>query len=304
MRLIIKFSEVEVLELRQLQLFIEVAKHKSITKAAESMHLSQPALSKSIRVLEEELGMTLVIRANKTSDLTDAGKIVLEYAQKMVGILSEMKTTLNDITNLSRGQITIGLPPIIGSLFFPRVIAKFHHAFPNIELNITEYGGARVVKSVEEGEFELGVAVLPIDEKQFDVYPIVEEEMKLLVFKDHRLASRKVVDIKELKEEEFIFYHEEFALNQIMRNQFIEVGFEPKILFQSSQWDLMTEMVAANLGITILPRSICNRAFNPDLRVIELKEDILWRLAVITKKDRYISNAGRTFIDFILKDPL
>jgi DNA-binding transcriptional LysR family regulator len=66
----------------------------------------------------------------------------------------------------------------------------------------------------------------------------------------------------------------------------------------------MTEMVAANLGITILPRSICNRAFNPDIRVIELKEDILWRLAVITKKDRYISNAGRTFIDFILKDPL
>ena len=292
------------MELRQLQLFIEVTKHKSITKAAETMHLSQPALSKSIRALEDELGMTLIIRTNKTSDLTDGGKIVLEYAQKMAGILSEMKTTLNDITNLSRGQIDIGLPPIIGSLFFPRVIAKFHHAFPNIELNITEYGGARVVKSVEEGEFELGVAVLPIDEGQFNVYPIVEEEMKLLVFKDHHLASREVVDIKELRNEEFIFYHEEFALNQIMRNQFIEAGFEPKILFQSSQWDLMTEMVAANLGITILPRSISNRASNLDLRIIDLKEDILWRLAVITKKDRYISNAGRTFIDFILKEPL
>jgi DNA-binding transcriptional LysR family regulator len=292
------------LELRQLQLFIEVAKQKSITKAAETMHLSQPALSKSIKALEEELGMTLIIRTNKTSDLTDSGRIVLEYAQKMTSLLSEMRITLNDITTLSRGQIDIGLPPIIGSLFFPRVIAKFHHAFPNIELNITEYGGARVVKSVEEGEFELGVAVLPLDEQQFDVYPIVEEKMKLLVFKDHRLATRKVVDIKELKEEEFIFYHEEFALNQIMRNQFIEAGFEPKILFQSSQWDLMTEMVAANLGITILPRSICNRAFNTDLRVIDLKEDILWRLAVITKKDRYISNAGRTFIDFILKEPL
>ncbi|MEH7505860.1 LysR family transcriptional regulator [Neobacillus drentensis] len=292
------------MELRQLQLFLEVAKHKSITKAAENMHLSQPALSKSIRALEEELGTTLIIRTNKTSDLTDAGRIVVEFAQKMAAVLSEMKTTLNDITNLSRGQINIGLPPLIGSLFFPRVMAKFHHAFPNIELNITEYGGARVVKSVEEGEFELGVAVLPIDEQQFDVYPIVEEEMKLLVFKDHRLASRKVVDIKELKEEEFIFYHEEFALNQIMRDQFIAVGFEPKILFQSSQWDLMTEMVAANLGITILPRSICNRAFNTDLRIIDLKEDILWRLAVITKQGRYISNAGRTFIDFILKEPL
>lgn len=292
------------MELRQLRLFIEVAKYKSITKAAENMHISQPALSKSIMALENELGMTLIIRTNKTSDITDAGKVVLEYALRMTVLVDEMKTTLIDMTNLSRGQINIGLPPFNGSLFFPRVIAKFHHTFPNIELNITEYGGARVVKSVEEGEFELGVAVLPIDEEQFSVYPIVEEEMRLVVYKDHHLSDRKEVELKELRDEEFIFYHEEFALNQIMRNHFITAGFEPKILFKSSQWDLMTEMVAANLGITILPQSICNRAFNSDLKVIKLQDDIMWRLAVITKKDRYISNAGRTFIDFILKEPL
>lgn len=292
------------LELRQLRLFIEVAKHKSITKAAENMHISQPALSKSLMALEDELGMKLIIRTNKTSDLTDAGKVVLEYALRMTVLVDEMKTTLIDMTNLSRGQINIGLPPFIGSLFFPRVMAKFHHAFPNIELNITEYGGARVVKSVEEGEFELGVAVLPIDEQQFSVYPIVEEEMRLVVYKDHHLSDREEVELKELRDEEFIFYHEEFALNQIMRNHFIAVGFEPKILFKSSQWDLMTEMVAANLGITILPQSICNRAFNSDLKVIKLQDNIMWKLAVITKKDRYISNAGRTFIDFILKEPL
>ncbi|MDR6123010.1 DNA-binding transcriptional LysR family regulator [Bacillus sp. SLBN-46] len=292
------------MELRQLRLFIEVAKHKSITKAAENMHISQPALSKTLRALEDELGMTLIIRTNKTSDLTDAGKVVLEYALRMTVLVDEMKTTLIDMTNLSRGQINIGLPPFIGSLFFPRVMAKFHHAFPNIELNITEYGGARVVKSVEEGEFELGVAVLPIDEQEFSVYPIVEEEMRLVVYKDHHLSDRVEVELKELRDEEFIFYHEEFALNQIMRNHFIAAGFEPKILFKSSQWDLMTEMVAANLGITILPQSICNRAFNSDLKVIKLQDDIMWKLAVITKKDRYISNAGRTFIDFILKEPL
>ena len=296
--------EVFSLELRQLRLFIEVAKHKSITKAAENMHISQPALSKSLMALEDELGMKLIIRTNKTSDLTDAGKVVLEYALRMTVLVDEMKTTLIDMTNLSRGQINIGLPPFIGSLFFPRVMAKFHHAFPNIELNITEYGGARVVKSVEEGEFELGVAVLPIDEQQFSVYPIVEEEMRLVVYKDHHLSDRVEVELKELREEEFIFYHEEFALNQIMRNHFIAAGFEPKILFKSSQWDLMTEMVAANLGITILPQSICNRAFNSDLKVIKLQDNIMWKLAVITKKDRYISNAGRTFIDFILKEPL
>ncbi len=283
---------------------MEVAKQKSITKAAENMHLSQPALSKSIIALEEELGMTLIIRTNKTSDLTDTGKVVLEYAQKMNALQDEMKTTLNDMTNLTRGQINIGLPPFIGSLFFPRVMAKFHHAYPNIELNITEYGGARVVKSVEEGEFELGVAVLPLDELQFNIYPIVEEEMKLLVYKNHRLASRNEVEIEDLTDEEFIFYHDEFALNQMMRDHFIAAGFEPKILFKSSQWDLMSEMVAANLGITILPQSICNRVFTKDIKIIDLRPAIMWRLAVLTKKDRYLSIAGKTFIDFILKEPL
>lgn len=284
---------------------MEVAKYKSITKAAEQLHISQPALSKSIKALEEELGTTLLIRTNKTSHITDAGNVVLEYARKMTGLVGEMKLTLSDLTNLLVGQLNIGLPPFIGSLFFPKVMAQFHHAYPNIKLDITEYGGARVVKSVEEEEFELGVAVLPVDEAIFNVYPIVEEEMLLLVPKNHPLANRKEVYIKDLKDEEFIFYHEEFALNKIIRNHFyITAGFEPKILFKSSQWDLMSEMVAANLGLSILPRSICNRLFAKDINIVSLKPTIMWRLAVITKKGRYISHAGRTFIDFIVKDKL
>jgi DNA-binding transcriptional LysR family regulator len=292
------------LELRQLTYFIEVANYKSITKAAEQLHISQPALSKSIKALEEELGTTLLIRTNKATHVTDAGHVVLEYARKMTGLVEEMKLTLSDLTNLLVGQLNIGLPPFIGSLFFPRVMAKFHHAYPNIKLDITEYGGARVVKSVEEEEFELGIAVLPVDEDIFNVYPIVEEEMMLLVHKNHRLANQKEVYIKDVKDEEFIFYHEEFALNKIIRNHFyITAGFEPKILFKSSQWDLMSEMVAANLGLSILPRSICNRLFAKDINIVNLKPTIMWRLAVITKKGRYISHAGRTFIDFV-KDQL
>lgn len=290
------------MEIRHLKYFLEVAKYKSITKASESLHISQPALSKMIKGLEIELGMPLIIRTNKTSDITDAGLIVMEYAQKMMMLMDEMSTTLNDMTNLSRGQIHIGLPPIIGSLFFPKVIAKFHQQFPNVHINITEYGGARVVKSVEEGEFELGVAVLPIEEQKFDVYPIVEEEMKLLVHHKHRFAAREFVELYELKDEEFIFYNEEFALHEIMRDEFINQGFEPKILFKSSQWDFMSEMVAANLGVTALPESICNRVMNPDIKIIKLRPAILWKLAVITKKDRYISYAGHTLINYIVNE--
>lgn len=290
------------MDLRQLKYFLEIAKHKSITKASESLHISQPALSKMIKGLEDELGIQLLIRSNKTGDITDAGLIVMEYAQKMMLLVDELSTTLDDMTNLSRGEIHIGLPPIIGSLFFPKVLAKFHQQFPNVHINITEYGGARVLKSVEEGEFELGVAVFPIEEQQFEVYPIVEEEMKLLVHHNHPLATREIVELHELKDEDFIFYSEEFALHQIMWKEFINQGFEPKILFKSSQWDFMSEMVAANLGVTALPDSICNRVMNPDINIIKLHPVIQWKLAVITKKDRYISFAARTLINFILSE--
>ncbi|HZG70408.1 MAG TPA: LysR family transcriptional regulator [Chondromyces sp.] len=286
------------MELRQLIYFLEAAKQKNFTKASESLHISQPALSKMIKSLEEELDMTLIHRSNKTSELTDAGLIVMEYAQKILSQVDEMSTTLNDLTNLKRGSISIGIPPIIGSLYLPNVIAEFHKKYPNISINLTEYGGAKVVKSVEEGEFELGVAVLPVDESEFNIYPIVEDEMKLLIHHHHPLANRDLIHLRELKDEEFIFYHEDFALHDIMWKKFIQEGFEPKILFKSSQWDFMSEMVGANLGVTILPESICNRVENKKVKIVSLEPVTPWNLGVITKKDKYISYATERFIEF------
>ena len=289
------------MDIRQLTYFLEVARQQSMTKAAEVLHISQPALSKMVKGLEEELDMTLIIRSNKSSEVTDAGKIVMEYAKKMIALMNEMTTTLSDMTNLQHGSIHIGIPPIVGSLFFPKVIAEFHKAFSNIKIDITEYAAPRLTKKVLDGEIELGIAVLPIEETDFQIYPIVSEKMKLLVHIDHPLSTKNVVYLKELEDDEFIFFTEEFALHDIIWKQCINEGFEPKILFKSSQWDFMSEMVAANLGVTILPASLCSRVDPRQIKIIDLNPPTLWNLAVITKNDKYVSNAARTFIDFILK---
>lgn len=289
------------MEIRQLLYFLEVAKQKNMTKAAEILHVSQPALSKMVKSLEEELGMTLIIRSNKSSEVTDSGLIVMEYAKKLLALLDEMSTTLEDMSNLKRGMIQIGIPPIAGSLFFPKVLAQFHKAFPNIKINITEYAAPRLTKKVLEGEIELGIAVLPVHEDDLDILPIVSEEMKLLVQKDHPLATQASVHLKELEQEEFIFFSEDFALHDIIWKQCISEGFEPNILFKSSQWDFMSEIVAANLGVTILPESICNRVENEQIKILDLIPATPWNLAVVTKKDKYISNAARKFIAFIVK---
>ncbi|MFT8323406.1 MAG: LysR substrate-binding domain-containing protein [Bacillus sp. (in: firmicutes)] len=289
------------MEIRQLKYFIEVVKQKNITKASESLHISQPALSKVIKSLEDEIGIILIHRTNKTHELTDAGMIVFEYAKKIIAQVDEMATTLLDMTNLKRGSINIGIPPIIGSLFFPKVIASFHRSYPNIHINIKEYGAAKVAKSVEAGELEMGVSVLPVSNEALNIFPLLQEEMKLIVNETHPLSTRKVVHIKELKEENFVFYSEEFALYEIMRKRCILEGFEPSIIFKSSQWDFIVEMVAANLGITMLPQSICNRTNNKHVRIIDLKPVTKWELAIVTKKDRYLSVAGQRFIESVMK---
>lgn len=289
------------MEFRQLLYFLEVAKQRNMTKAAETLHISQPALSKMIKSLEEELGMTLIIRTNKSSEVTDSGYVVMEYAQKMVGLMNEMSTTLSDMTNLQRGNIHLGIPPIAGSLFFPKALAKFHTAYPNIKINIREYTAPRLTKKVLDGEIELGIAVLPIEEDFFDVHPILNEDLKLLVHANHPIADNDIVQLKDLKDEEFILFSEEFALHDVMWRQCINQGFEPNILFNSSQWDFMVEMVAANLGITFLPESIFQRVDNKNIKVIDFLPKTLWNLAVITKKDTYISNAAKTFMNFLFQ---
>ncbi|WP_428908372.1 LysR family transcriptional regulator [Niallia sp. Krafla_26] len=289
------------MDIRQLQYFLEVARQKNMTKAAEILHVSQPALSKMVKGLEEELGMTLIIRSNKASEVTDAGLIVTEYAKKMIALLDEMYVTLSDMSNLQHGSIHIGIPPIAGSLFFPKVIAEFHAAFSNIKINITEFPAPKLTKKVLDGEIDLGIAVLPIHEQDTITYPIVNENMKLLVHIDHPLAKKEHVPLHELKDEEFIFISEDFALHDIIWNHCIQAGFQPKILFKSMQWDFMSEMVAAHLGVTILPESICNRIDNNKITYLDITPSIPWDLAVITKKDKYISNAAQTFINFMLK---
>ncbi|WP_182199698.1 LysR family transcriptional regulator [Paraliobacillus salinarum] len=287
------------MEFRQLQYFLEVGKRQSISRAAEALHVSQPALSKMIKNLETELGMTLLLRTNKASELTDAGMVVFEYAKKMNEQIEDMMTILHDLTDLKRGEIHFGLPPIIGSLFFPNVLATFHQAYPNIKITITEHGGAKVVRSVADGELDLGVTVLPIDESQFEIFPFFKENMQLIVHRDHAFAARQTVDLSELENEEFIFYHEDFALHDMIWQRFLDAGYEPNILFKSSQWDLMSEMVAANLGIAILPESICKKVKNQAIQAIDLTPEIPWNLAIIKKKDKYLSHAGQRFIHFI-----
>jgi DNA-binding transcriptional LysR family regulator len=288
------------MDIRDLKHFMEVADQKNFTKASSAIHLSQPALSKAVKRLEEELKVELFDRSARKLELTDAGKIVYNQGMKVFSTLNDLTTLLDDLMNLPTGEIKIGIPPLIGTLFFPFIAKEFHKHYPNISLELVEHGAKEITASVEEGKVDLGIIVLPADEKKFMIYPFIQEEFVLYTNTNHHLAHRESVSLNELHEEKFILFSKSFALHDRIIQECRNAGFDPTISYKSSQWDLIIELVAAELGITILPKSIFNKLNHTNVKTIPLVDPApMWEVGIITKKEGYISFAVRKLLEFL-----
>ncbi|MDO7906392.1 LysR family transcriptional regulator [Paenibacillus sp. JX-17] len=287
------------MDIRHLQYFLEVARSRSFTKAAQQLFITQPTISKTIKSLEEELGVTLFARVGKRVELTDAGIVIEEQAQQIVKSFQNLSSELGDLMNIKKGHIRIGLPPMVGSSFFPMVIGEFHKAYPEVTIQLFEDGAKKVEVDVASGALDIGVVVLPTDEGIFGCYSFVDEILKLIVHPTHPLAGREEVALHELAQDSFVLFREDFTLHDRIIAECVSAGFQPHVVYESSQWDLISEMVAAKLGVALLPETIC-REMDPDrVRVIRLMEpSIPWQLGMIWRKDRYLSFAAREWIAF------
>ncbi|AVK82415.1 LysR family transcriptional regulator [Lysinibacillus sp. B2A1] len=280
------------MELRDLKAFMAVVEHGSFTKAASESFVSQPSLSKSIKKLEETLRVELLNRSTRHVELTDAGSIVYKQGQKIMRSVLDLHILLDDLLNIKTGAIKLGIPPLIGTLFFPEIARKFHMQYPKVHLELVERGAKMIGTLVENGEVDIGIVVLPTDDRKFSVQPFVEDQFFVFINDSHPLARQKYIQLEDLKNETFIIFTEEFTLHDYVINTCKTVGFTPIIGYKSSQWDLIVELVSSNLGITLLPYSIAAKQTNKNVKIIPLNDfDMPWRLGVITKKNTYQSFA-------------
>jgi len=286
-------------DIKHIEYFLAVARCKSFTKAAQMLYVTQPTISKMIKNIEEDLNVVLFNRLGKEIELTDAGQVFFSYAQNIFSSVRNMSVELDDMMHLKNGNIKIGLPPMVGSSFFPRVIGKFHELYPEVAIELTETGAKKVEADVDIGTLDIGVTLLPIDEALFDWFPFVEENLMLLVPVDHAMANRDAVRLAELEQESFALLNRDFVLHDRIIFACEQVGFKPKIIFESSQWDFIGGIVAANLGIALLPGPICRKLDISHVRAIPLIEPtISWNLAVIWRAGRYLSFAAREWLRF------
>ena len=288
------------MNVRQLECFLEIVRQGSFSKAANILHVSQPSISEMIKNLEDEIGTPLLYRDAKKLELTDVGQAVLEQSQQIVTLFNNLVGHVKEGPLLKKGKIRIGIPSITASTIFPRVLGEFKREHPNIELQLYEFGSKRVRQGVNDGSLDIGiVCTLPDRGDDFNVLPFVEDPLRVIVHPNHQLAQAASVNFSDLENEGFILYSQDFSLHDQILNHCKLAGFQPNIICETSQREFMTQMVESGLGIALLPGKICAELNPQSIVSIPLAEPrIFLQLAIIWRKDRYLSFAARRFLEF------
>lgn len=246
------------MELRHLRYFVAVAEELSFTRAAERLHIGQPPLSQQIQALEDEIGATLFDRSRRSVRLTEAGRIFLDDARRILRLASDAADTAHRVERGEIGQIKIGFTKSTAfSRIFPKIINTYRRRFPRVNLLLQEMPSARQLSSL--ADYALDVAfirpILTEPQRDFAVMDLEHHRLATVLPEKHRLAKAATVKMKDLKDERIILFPEDegTTLNPLVHRLCAAAGFEPHIAMEAREAATIIGLVAAECGISILP---------------------------------------------------
>lgn len=285
------------MDIRALQYFVETVRLSSFSRAAEALHVTQSAVSKKVRYLEDEVDAQLLIRQGRGLHLTDTGRIVFEQAQEILQAMGRLSTELHNTKTLHQGHLTVGIPPMINILCTP-VLKAFREQYPEITLHLQEDTGPMIESQVASGELEIGMTILPADPElglettlvaSYPVYAVA----KAGTFQQHR----ETLQVKDLKDMPLVMLKSPFGLTRTLQGVFLKEGFVPQIAAQSSQWDWLVAMASAGVGVALLPEPFVHRLADNHLQAVRLvAPEVLWQVGYVTQ-GQYLSHAARAWLD-------
>lgn len=289
------------MDIRQLEYFVELAKTRNFRKASDNLHLSQPALSKSIRLLENELNTVLIERTNKSFELTDTGQALFQKAVFLLQQFQDIYKTIDDVRLSNEGEIKIGIPNILGFLCYFDLICEFQKKYPGIHISVSGEGTKDINAALREERIDLGLGMLsenvPIP-RDLRVIPLTHDEGVLVVNKNKTYAAMDTISIHDVKDEPFVLTNEQYLLYDDLMQLCIQEGFTPKVVAKSSQWDFLLKMVDSDFGISVLPRPLIERSKLPNIKAAKIKEGFNWDIGFFLLRNRPKTHAMNKFIEF------
>ena len=287
------------MELRHLLYFTTVAQRLNFSRAADELHVAQPAISQQIKVLQRELGVQLFDRVGGKVALTQAGEALLPHANRILAAVETARHVVTELGTLTRGTASLGAPPTVSGQLLPALLARFKRTYPGLEVTLREAGTERLLKLIEAGELDLAIVVTDRLPAVVEQQPFLQEHYVLAVSAHHPLAKARGVRLADLAGEPFILFPDSYKLREVTLAACRTAGFEPKVALDGGAMQSALEFVAAGLGVALVPELALRRARG--VRGVPIADQNLARnLGVVWRKGHYLSPAARALRDFLV----
>lgn len=243
------------MNLHHLRLFAAVVDHGGFTKAAESLHLSQPAISKSLNELERQLGLTLLDRGGRSIRLTDAGQTLYARARELFGVERIAEQELREIRGLKRGVLRIGASTTIATYMLPPYLGRFHLRHPGIRIRATSANTRTVLRMLLESRVDVALVEGPVSHPQVEIQPWREDELVVISHPEHRLLYSTGVDVAMLVREQFIVREPGSGTRDVIARALALHGARLAKTMRVGGTEAIKQAVAAGLGLAIVSRA-------------------------------------------------
>lgn len=288
-------------ELRQLRYFVAVAEREHISEAAEHLHVAQSAVSRQIANLEAEMGAELFERIGRNVKLTPIGKVFLEHSLIALEAIDFAKKQIDEYLDPEKGTIKIGFPTSLASFLLPTVISAFKKEHPNVSFHLRQGSYRYLINAVKTRELNLAfLGPVPNKDDVIDTKILFTEKISALLPASHPLAEKHDIQLSDLRNEEFVLFPDGYILNKVVVDACQSVGFTPKVSSEGEDMDALKGLVAASIGVTLLPESAFYDSTPRRTVKLSLTEPSFTRnVGVIFPINRELAPSEKIFLDFV-----
>ena len=292
------------MDLHQLKVFYSAVSAGGFTHASRELRLSQSTVSQHIKQLEEELACQLFTRVGKRVLLTEAGQLLREHCEKIFQDVRSAKLSIRELAGMQRGKVRLGTGATTLIYQLPPVLESYQARFPNIELIVVSDITDNILRAVQSQRLDLGLVMLPVEERDLQVEPLCTEEVKIAVPSRHPLARKRTLSIADLGQLRFILYEQKTVMRRLIDNFFAELGVTPRIAMVMENIEAIKSLVGVGLGASVLPvHAVGNEAVDRKVRLMRVHKHPLQRqLGLVTLKSSYIPNAVREMSTMIREE--
>jgi len=288
-----------VVDLRKLEIFVQVAQLEHFSRAATSLHMAQPAVSIAIRKLEEELDTRLFDRSGRRARLTAEGYNLLQRAESILRDVEDLKHASSDMKNLLQGELSIACPSMLATYFLPDLLSGFLSEHPGLQASVTQAGTTRVEQMLLDDEIEIGVTTSrnPGNGPDLELVPLIRQQMVLCMAENHPWSKRRHIRVKDLDGAPMVVYESGYFIRSTLDQLCTEQGVTPDYRMQSNFLPLLTRMVKQGLGTTVGLKIMAEE--EAGIVGVPLSPRLELNMTLAKRRGRSISRANQAFLDWV-----